>query len=137
MNSKTMLFECLDCKETYLADNLCDGCNCPRCKGLVMGRGFIKEIEEGLKDTQDKINRAKENGLIRKYTKTPRINYIPFNGHIAALPFDTCMHGVDLSDKKDSTVITVQVNIDELTKIDDVIKMFKDLKESRRVGTIG
>lgn len=69
MNSKPMLFECMECRETYLADNLCDGYNCPKCNGHVVARGYIKEIEEGIKVTRDKINRAKENGLIRKYTK--------------------------------------------------------------------
>jgi DNA-directed RNA polymerase subunit RPC12/RpoP len=69
MNSKPMLFECLECGETYLADNLCDGCNCPKCNGHIVGRGFIKEIEEDLKEMQNKINRAKENGLIRKAHK--------------------------------------------------------------------
>ncbi|MBU5425003.1 hypothetical protein KQI41_01155 [Tissierella pigra] len=136
MNSKTMLFECIECKETYLADNLCDGYNCPKCEGIIVGRGFIKDIEEGLKDMQDKINKAKENGLIRKYTKPPRTNYIPFDGHIATLPFDKCKHGVDLGSGKDSTVFTIHADIDELTKIDDVLKMFNDLKKSRRVGTI-
>ena len=113
MNSKPMLFECLECRETYLADNLCDGCKCPKCNGHVVGRGFIKEIEESLKDMQDKINRAKKNGLIRKYSTSSKYLY-----------------GVDLSNKKDITVI-VSFNSEEFYK-DLMKRVTKELESQRR-----
>lgn len=100
MNSKPMLFECIDCKETYLADNLCNGCKCPKCNGRVASRGFIKEIEERLKDMQDKVNRAKENGLIRKYN----ISVEPKN-----------IYGVDYATDKDIT-IKASFNAEEFKK---------------------
>lgn len=69
MKNDYMLFECLECGETYLADNRCDGYKCPECDGHIVPRGFIKGIEEDIKDMQDKVNKAKHNGLIRKYKR--------------------------------------------------------------------
>lgn len=143
MNSKPMLLECLDCGETYLADNLCEGYRCPKCDGFIVGRGFIKDLEENMagmeeriKVTRDKITKAKENGLIRKYTKLSKANHIPRDGHIAALPFDTCMHGVDLASGKNSTVFTIHVDIDELTNINKVVRRFDKFLKTKCVDVI-
>lgn len=121
MNSKPILFECLDCKETYLADNLCDGYKCPRCNGHIVARGFVKELEENAKDMQDKINRAKENGLIRKYNTSVKTN--------------KCIYGVDYGSGRDITV-TVKIDTEQIKKIDTLIKVFDDFKKNKRVGVI-
>lgn len=130
MNSKPMLFECLDCKETYLADNLCDGYKCPKCNGHITERGFVNEIEKSIKDMQNKIKTAKKNGLIRnyyKYCNAPKPNLPPIpNNYII---------GLDLSSEKDSTVHTINTNVnaknvDKDKLIDEIIKMLnKDVKQ--------
>lgn len=122
MNSKPMLFECLgDCKETYLADNLCDGYRCPKCNGHIAERGFIKELEENARDMQDKIIRAKENGLIREYN--------------ASVEPNKCIYGVDYGSGRDITV-TVKMDTEQIGKIKEIIKLFDDLDKTKRVGVI-
>lgn len=137
MNSKPMLFECLDCSETYLADNLCDGCKCPKCNGHVVGIGFVKEIEEGLKDMQNKIIRAKENGLIRTYPKSAITKTLYADGE----PYSKLIGVVDLSGKKDSTVHTININvsaenIDKDKLIEEIIKKLNNPKGPRRSGFV-
>ena len=125
-----MLFECLECGETYLADNRCDGYNCPKCNGHIVPRGFIKEIEEGIKDVQDKVNKAKHNGLIRKYKrkdddiKVTRTLYADGEAHTKEI-----LHGIDLSSGKDITV-RVNFNAEEFLK-DLAEKLLKTIEEQR------
>lgn len=69
VNSKTMILECLDCKETYLADDPCDGYNCPKCNGMVIGMGSLEGAEESIEEMTNIVNKAKHNGLIRKYKR--------------------------------------------------------------------
>lgn len=123
MNGKPMLLECVECKETYLADNLCDGYKCPKCNGMVVGIGFMRkifvsDIEKEMKDIQYKIDKAKENGLIRKYNKSPSSKYI---------------YGVDLAKGKDFTV-KVSLNAEEFNK-DLIEKVTEELRKHQR--TIG
>lgn len=66
---KYTLFECIDCKETYLADNLCDGYKCPECGGMVIEIGSLEGAEEAIEEMTNKVNKAKRNGLIRKYKR--------------------------------------------------------------------
>ncbi len=136
MNSKPMLFECLNCKETYLADNLCDGYNCPKCNGHIKPLGFIKDIEEGIREMRNKIKKAKKNGLIRNYHKyyiAPKPKLPPkLNNYIG---------GVDLSSKKDRTVHTININvnaesIDKDKLIEKIIRDLNNPKGPGRSGTI-
>lgn len=128
MNSKPMLFECLECGETYLADNLCDGYKCPKCDGYVVGRGFIKEIERLIKEDQRKINRAKENGLIRKYTKSQEIN--------------DCIHGVDYASERDKTTMTLYIGADtselkeKLNELEEQLDRINDKLEELNYGEL-
>mgnify|MGYP001191703519 CR=1 FL=1 len=122
MDSKLMLFECIECEETYLADNLCDGYNCPKCNGHIVPKGFIKEIEEGIKDVQNKIKRAKKNGLIRKYNNSPKPKLPPNPNKY--------LYGVDLSNKKDITV-TISFNSEEFHE-DLIERVTKELESQRR-----
>lgn len=74
MKGKYLLMECVDCGETYLGDNMCDGCKCNKCDGPAVGLGFmgkvlIRDIEEELNGMQNKISKAKSNGLIRGRNK--------------------------------------------------------------------
>ena len=119
-----ILLECLECNDCFIGDKNSDGYKCPRCGGMIIPRGYIEKHKEYINETEKKIKSAIWNGNIRDTTHREKLN-------------KKYMYGVDLSDKKDSTVITVQVNIDELTQIDDVIKMFNDLKKSKRVVAIG
>lgn len=136
MNSKPMLFECLNCKETYLADNLCEGYNCPKCNGRIIAIGFMHKIEEDLKDIKNKIKKAKKNGLIRNYYKY----HIPPKPNLPLSP-NNHISGVDLSGKKDNTVHTITINvnaenIDEDKLIEEIIRNLNNPKQPRRSGYI-
>lgn len=119
MNSEPMLAECLGCNETYLADNLCGGYRCPKCNGYTTERGFIEDLEERVKDLQDKIDKAKENGLIRKYTTSAKTN--------------KCRYGVDYGSGRDITV-TVKIDTEQIKKIEDLTKLFDDFSKIKRAG---
>ena len=80
MNSKPMLFECLDCGETYLADNLFDKC----MHGVDLGSGKdstvftihvnIGQVEKVTDVALKKIAKAIEEN-IKRAPKGPPITY--------------------------------------------------------------
>jgi DNA-directed RNA polymerase subunit RPC12/RpoP len=132
MNSKLMLLECINCKETYLADDKCDGYNCPKCNGHIVPRGFIEKMEESIKETQYKIKKAKGNGLIRNYYKyhiPPKPEGPPSN----------YVGGVDLGSGKDHTIIINTNNpyIDKDKIVAEIMEKLNDPRSPRRSGAIG
>ena len=117
------ILECLDCKETYLADNFSDGYNCPKCAGYTRPIGNIEEMEKQIKQMVIEISKAKRNGLIRNYFKHPN----PLSPKLALKPEGPPINyigGVDLAGGKDHTITSTTNN-----PYIDRDKFIKDLAE--------
>lgn len=128
MRDNIMLVECLDCEETYLADDLCDGCKCSKCNGHLVERGFIKEMEESIKEIEDKINRAKNNGLIRKYIpKKP-----------TPAPIERVKESKDGSTKQKGIELSIELDTTELKgKLDEIEEQLDRINNKSKVLNCG
>lgn len=122
-----MLLECLNCKDNFIGTTHIDGYSCPRCGGMIVPKGHIKELKRHIRETEIKIKSALYNGNIKDVAEKERLK---------KKCNKKCVCGVDSGSGKEPTVFTIHVDIDELTNINKVARRFDKFLKTKCVDVI-